>query len=141
MVKIGDEIREWASHAMVSKHMDFRELAAIADRTDREMVELPKDADGVPIHVGDTVYGCRSGMKMTISMLRMTTNGWFISTSGGYITDTTVTHTQSDSWERIAAELEEWSEDNRVNGSGEVFDRARGFSDRIRKLAKSGDKR
>lgn len=28
----------------------------IADRIDRETIGLPKDADGVPIHIGDTVY-------------------------------------------------------------------------------------
>lgn len=32
------------------------ELLALADRIDAEMVELPKDRDGAPIHVGDTVY-------------------------------------------------------------------------------------
>ena len=32
------------------------ELRVLADRIDREMVELHKDAEGVPIEVGDTVY-------------------------------------------------------------------------------------
>lgn len=107
----------------------------MADRIDLEMIELPKDADGKPIHVGDTVYGCRSGMKMTISELRMTANGWSIPTSRGYLTDAEVTHAQPDSRERIADELEEWKEDNRVNGSGEVLFRAGDLAARIRRLA------
>lgn len=32
------------------------ELRVLADRTDSEMVELPKDADGEPIHIGDVLY-------------------------------------------------------------------------------------
>lgn len=134
-MKISDELREWCDK-IDPKREGFWNLRELADRIDRELVELPKDADGKPIHVGDTVYGCRSGMKMTISELRMTTNGWSISTSRGYLTDAEVTHAQPDSWERIADELEEWREDNRVNGSDEVFYRAGDLADRIRKLAK-----
>ncbi|MDY5003926.1 MAG: hypothetical protein SO057_07280 [Atopobiaceae bacterium] len=129
-MKISDEIRRWCKAGY-----DIDELRALADRIDSEMVELPKDADGKPIHVGDTVYGCRSGMKMTISELRMTANGWSISTSRGYLTDAEVTHAQPDSWERIAKDLEDWSDDNRTNWSSDVFDRAAEFAHRIRKLA------
>lgn len=118
---------------------DFDKLRGLADRIDREMVELPKDKDGVPIHIGDTVYGCRSGMKMTISELRMTANGWSISTSRGYLTDAEVTHGRLDSLERIADELEEWSDDNRANWSSDVSDRAAEFAHRIRKLAKKDE--
>ena len=32
------------------------ELRVLADRIDREMVELPKDAEGEPIHIGDVLY-------------------------------------------------------------------------------------
>lgn len=125
-MKISDELRANAGTAWLN-HM--------ADRIDLEMMELPKDADGKSIHVGDTVYGCRSGMKMTISELRMTTKGWLISTSRGYLTDAEVTHTRNDSFERIADELEDWSDGNRVNWSSDVSDRAAEFAHRIRKLA------
>lgn len=132
MAKISDDIRKWCEYLDSD---DCDELRALADRIDAEMIELPKDADGMPIHVGDTVYGCRSGMKMAISELRMTANGWLISTSRGYLTDAEVTHAQPDSWKRIADELEEWSEDNRVNGDDEIFSRAREIASRIRRLA------
>lgn len=120
-VKIGDELRACASTAWLN-HM--------ADRIDLEMIELPKDADGKPIHVGDTVWGCRSGMKMTVGDIRMTTNGWFISTSRGYLTDAAVTRTRPDSLESIADEIEE--------SLGTVFiddSILCGWADRIRKLA------
>lgn len=140
-MKISDEIHKWCAcnEDTFVENDDCNELRALADRIDDEMVELPKDADGVPIHVGDTVYGCRSGMKMTISELRMTTNGWFISTSRGYLTDAAVTHTRHDSLESIADELEELSESNRVNWTSDVSDRAAEFAHRIRKLAKKED--
>ena len=42
----------------------------IADRIDRETIELPKDADGVPIHIGDTVYD-RNGHKYSVDHIVM----------------------------------------------------------------------
>ena len=42
---------------------------------------------------------------------------------------------------RIADELEDWSDGNRVNWSSDVSDRAAEFAHRIRKLAKKEDKR
>lgn len=136
-MKISDELRKLADDLDSDDAVcTTADLYDIADLIDDEMVELPKDKDGEPIHVGDTVYGFRSGMEMTISELRMTDDGWSISTSRGYLTDAEVTHAQHDSWERIANELEEWKEDNRVNGSDEVFFRAGDLADRIRRLAK-----
>lgn len=134
---ISDELRELCDIGACHD-----ELRAFADRIDNEMVELPRDADGVPIHVGDKVWGCSSGMKMTINELRMTDvdRRWSITTSGGFIPQGSgVTHTAPDSLERIADELEEWSEDNRVNGNREVFDRAADLADRIRRLAAKED--
>lgn len=129
-MKISDELREWG-YGFCGDTYDV--VTAIADRIDSEMVELPKDADGRPIHVGDTVYGCRSGMKMTISELRMTANGWSISTSRGYLTDAELTHTRHDSFERIADELEAWCDGTDVDG--DACGKPRDLAKRIRKLA------
>ena len=74
---ISDEIRTWCGGVGTVK-----DLRALADRIDAEMVELPKDADGVPIHVGDTVWGCISGMQMAVRQLRLT-DRWTISTNAG----------------------------------------------------------
>ena len=135
MSKISDELRNWCDDTYMGSVDD---LYSLADRIDSEMVELPKDADGVPIHVGDTVWGCRSGMKMTISELRMTTNGWSISTSSGYLTDAEVTHIRPDSLESIADELEAWCDD--VDVDGDACGKPRDLADRIRRLA-AKDKR
>ena len=134
MSKISDELRDYCKKVLCYTHY-YDKFWYLADRIDREMVELPKDKDGRPIHVGDTVYGCRSGMKMTISELRMTANGWSISTSRGYLTDAEVTHTRPDSWERIAHDLDDWTA---VLADCDV-DAAHAFADRIRRLAAKGD--
>lgn len=149
-MKISDEIRNWfsidhcGSGLLVSKSECDR-LLALADRIDAEMVELPRDRDGVPIHVGDTVYD-ESGVACEVVSIGF--GRW----SGGMMVHAVdgshqwrdlipgqLAHTRPDSFERIADELEEWSEDNRVNGDREVFDRAADFSERIRRLAKRED--
>ena len=140
MDKISDEIRDFIDEEDLYPRQ-IAGLRRIADLIDHEMVELPKDADGVPIHVGDTVYGCRSGMKMTISELRMTANGWSISTSRGYLTDAEVTHVRPDSLESIADELEGLSVDSMVSDTNLLSSCALGLAERIRRLAKKEDER
>lgn len=63
---ISDEIREFVRRSYADEYMDPRELLAIADRADREMVELPKDADGEYIHIGDVMEWCDSGETLTV---------------------------------------------------------------------------
>lgn len=46
----------------------------IADRIDRETIELPKDADGVPINIGDTVYD-RDGHEYSVDHIVMYGSG------------------------------------------------------------------
>lgn len=111
--------------------------------SDSMMVELPKDADGVPIHVGDTVWGCASNMKMIIDELHMTYKGWAVLTIDGFTPQGDgVTHILPDSWELIADELEDaedWCDQNGHYGTGVVSIGAQTlheWSDRIRKLAK-----
>lgn len=134
MRSISDEIRKVAD--------DYDELRYLANRIDAEMVELPRDRDGAPIHVGDTVY-LDSGRKAEVTHIDLWQGEYSIgfSVCGNFfaLAPEHFTHTRPDSWERIADELEEWSEDNRVNGDHEVFDRARDFSERVRKMAKKED--
>ena len=137
MSKISDELRQFIDDdGLFPNQID--ELRCIADRIDREMVELPRDRDGVPIHVGDTVYldDGRKG-EVTRICIGMDDDSIYTIVYGDdfSLTPGYVTHTYPDSWERIADELEEWREDNRVNGDSEIFDRAADFADRIRKLA------
>ena len=53
-MKISDELREWADVHCGEECEEY--LGLLADRIDAEMVELPLDMDGVPIHIGDTAY-------------------------------------------------------------------------------------
>ena len=66
MAKIGDEIRDFVKRSYKDEYMDPKELLAIADRIDAVMVELPKDADGEYIHIGDVMEWCDSGETLTV---------------------------------------------------------------------------
>ena len=139
MAKISDEIREFiGDEDLYPRHIAW--LRRIADRIDAEMVELPRDADGVPIHVGDTVYleDGRMAEAYSIKFKNCETNVLCRTPSGcyGYVyrLPNKLTHTRPDSLERIADELDAWCD--RVDVDGDACDRPRDLADRIRKLAK-----
>ncbi|MDY4651192.1 MAG: hypothetical protein SO366_02950 [Atopobiaceae bacterium] len=141
-MKISDELREWCDDAYSGKKIrTTKDLYAIADLIDREMVELPKDADGVPIHVGDTVYDGNGMAREVVSISfgrcggGMTVHAVDGSSKWCDLIPGNLAHAYPDSFERIADELEELSESNRINGSGEVFYRAGDLAARIRRLA------
>ena len=140
-MKVSDELRDYGRRLVSNAspfNCTFGDIRAyqdeLADRIDAEMVELPKDADGVPIHVGDTVWGCISGMQMAVRQLGLT-DRWTISTDMGFIPKASaVTHVRPDSFERIADELDEM-----VDAADSADDRCEKLADlavRIRKLAK-----
>lgn len=144
MAKISDEIREFVRRSYADEHMDPRELLAIADRADRETVELPRDRDWVPIHVGDTVY-LKDGRKYHVSRVNLARDHTSIDvTPCGTgrlffsIEPTLFTHTAPDSWESIADELVEWC--NSVDVDGDACDTPRDLAERIRKLAEKEGK-
>ena len=130
----------------IADHIDAEHERAMADAelaaapTEAQLeewgyVELPKDADGVPIHVGDTVWGCISGMQMAVHELRLT-DRWTISTDMGFIPKASaVTHVRLDSFERIADELDEQAGSLTKDGYTWQEDAIHDFADRIRKLA------
>ena len=144
MSKISDELRKWCDlyFGEVSLSDDCNWLRAIANRIDAEMVELPLDRDGVPIHVSDPVFGFLSGDALFANGILMKAGRVCVRVNHAgkaddwYTTPNAITHKRPDSLERIADELEGWSESNRINGSGEVFYRAGDLADRIRKLVK-----
>ncbi len=143
-MKISDEMRNWfsishCSSGLLVSNSECDRLLALADRIDAEMVELPKDADGVPVHVGDTVWGCISGMQMAVRQLRLT-DRWAISTDAGLMPKASaVTHARPDSFERIADELDEQAGSLTKDGYTRQEDAIHDFADRIRKLAKRED--
>lgn len=142
MAKISDEIHKWCAfnEDTFIDNDDCDELRALIDRIDAEMVELPRDMDGAPIHVGDTVY-LRDGRKYHVFRINIArdhtsidVNPFGKGTLLPAIEPTRITHTRPDSWERIAAELDDWCD--RVDVDGDACDKPRDLADRIRKLAK-----
>lgn len=139
MSGIGDEIREFVRRSYKDEHMDPRELLAIADRVDRETVELPKSTDGKPIYVGETVYALDDpSLEYEVSDINYGINGVAVGMYAAgiqtYRKPSCVSHTRPDSWARIADELEVWCEDADVDG--DACWKPRNLADRIRKLAK-----
>lgn len=139
MAKISDEIRNDFVRGDGVDVVSYRKLLSIADRIDAEMMELPRDRDGVPIHVGDTVYlddgrvakVTRIGIGVDEDSMCVIVYGDNFSLTPGY-----VSHTKPDSWGRIAQDMEDWAEEHRAGSeTSDVFDRALGFADRVRKLA------
>nr|DAF71577.1 MAG TPA: hypothetical protein [Caudoviricetes sp.] len=116
-----------------------RRIGIVTDRIGAEMIELPKGEDGKPIHCGEELWvDCADSYeKRHLLCMRLDGSGtWALMFNGGTMCDPSiVTHECPDSLERIADELEDLSEDNRVNGDTEVFARAADLAERIRKLA------
>lgn len=123
------------------------ELRELADRIDSETVELPKDKDGVPINVWDTVYDRKSGSKMEVRS--MSFNGqWHLTTNKGHIVNTSlVVHDIPDSLGRIADDIEaveeRQGEDNEWRADAVFVSEStlREWADRIRKLAEKEGER
>lgn len=137
-------LRGWVRRARADCHMSLRELEAIADHIDAEMVELPKDRDGVPIHVGDVVY-LDDGRKAEVTHIDLMWGtsciACFASGKDHDCFPSGISHTRPDSWERIANELDEQAGSLTKDGYTWQEDAIHDFADRIRNLAKKEDKR
>lgn len=145
MTKISDELRKFTNTYDLNA-LQIYELKRIADSIDAEMVELPKDRDGVPIHVGDTVY-MDDGHETKVIAIRFNADNTTITClmadnpSPIWCAHETLSHTRSDSWERIADELDEQAGSLTKDGYTWQEDAIHDFADRIRKLAKEEDER
>ena len=145
MDKISDELRKKAKRVRNSKVSTYRspsEYERLADRIDQEMVELPKDADGVPIRVGDMVY-LDDGEKAKVTRvgIRMIKDNIYIIVYGEHfsLTPEHITHTRPDSFVHIADELDEWCDS--ADADTNTFDVPRDLAKRIRELAAKEDQR
>ena len=86
MSKISDELRDYCKKVLCYTHY-YDKFWYLADRIDSEMVELPKDADGEYIRVGDTLDGY--GKTIEVVELRYGRGGWaLISRDGNGYADT-----------------------------------------------------
>ena len=147
MVEIGDELRELAVKYCYQWTKTYKDMCAIADRIDAEMTKWPLGADGKPIRVGETVY--HNDRKewtvraVTISKYNDVLNGdtvFVIDDSGqtcNFRPDS-LTHKCPDSFECIAQELEDMSENFRMTDQ-ESFSELLDFADRIRNLAEKDE--
>ena len=144
MDKISDELREFADAEVLSA-IQISDLKHMAKRIDAEMVELPKDADGVPIHVRDTVFvKLGNGEEETVGSITLTGGTAAVTTACRGIKagfrPSELTHTRPDSWKRIADELEGLSVDSMVGDIDLLSSCALDLADRIRKLAAKEDR-
>lgn len=136
MSKISDQIRNWCDLCdgdLIDKEY-CSELYALAGCIDAEMVELPRDRDGVPIHVGDTVY-LDDGQKaevisIVLAKCASVINCWTYGKSLAYMSSG-ISHTRPDSWERIARDIEEPA----FSDCEDTRRERREIAERIRKLA------
>lgn len=139
-MKMSDDLRKFTDTYDLNA-LQIYELKHIADRIDAETVELPKDADGVPINVGDVVY-LDDGREAKVYRIELTNGKDAIRESitvniQGMMHSLAVnipsslTHTYPDSWERIAHDIE--TSKGTVLISEKTLD---DWADRIRKLAK-----
>lgn len=106
-MSISLDIRDWCDEADADGNA-CDELRAIADRIDREMMELPKDADGEPIRIGDevnidgdamTVLGYRLHNDMLLLFAKDKESGLFFTPKPSEIRH--FKPEPADSWEKL----------------------------------------
>lgn len=150
-MKISDELRQFIDdEGLFPNQID--ELRCIADRIDREMVELPKDNAGKPIHIRDTVYTPR-GSKAFVTEIRFYEHTAYVKVRTSEAEEdlqfcpTYIFHTRPDSLGRIADELEaavEWCDKDGNYGtraSSVSKSTLSKWATRIRKLAEKEGER
>lgn len=132
--KVSNELLTIAAEDEALNPVQIASLWRIADRIDAEMMELPKDADGVPIRVGDTVY-TPSGNTADVASIHFHV---MCSFNGGIPTTflpTDLTHSNHDTLERIADDIEECEREAIIDRSS-----LSNFAKRIRRLAKEDER-
>lgn len=148
-MKISDELREWADVHCGEECEEY--LGLLADRIDREMVELPKDRDGEVIHVGDMVYRDDVG-NLEVRGINLTRHAVTVECecpdgTACIVFPTGIIHIRTDSLEQIADDIElaeKWCDGEGEYGTGisSVEESTlHEWADRIRKLAEKEDGR
>lgn len=143
-MKISDELRMWSEESHVDDKASAK-LCKLANRIDKEMAWLPKDADDLPIRLMDKVHnsdgssGCVTRIDCGINKECFITF-W---TKSGYVKcpPEELRHTQADNLKHIADELEDWSWRVGLDTSlgHEIYCRTSDFAKRIRELAEEED--
>ena len=104
MDKLSDEIRRWCDDAYSGRKIrTTKDLYDIADLIDHEMVELPKDKDGRPIHVGDKLDGYNE--TTVVKRLTLDDDGWFMTCENGFWFDFTAFTHHKPTVEKVMQEM------------------------------------
>lgn len=142
-MSISKELRD-KSYRYIDQNSPMAEwLRSTADRIDAETVELPQGADGVPIHIGDTVFTNddieTSWCVRYIELRRDREPSIGIESSGvnTYRPPSCLTHKRPDSLERIADDISKYICESGISGSHYCF--MADVKDRLRALAKEGE--
>lgn len=140
--RLSDAIRKWCDiHVGTVSNDDCDELRTIANHIDSWLFESPRDMDGVPIHIGDTVYLDGGDRKSTVERigLGISRRGIFCIVYGKDFSSVPehISHVSGDDLESIASGLDNAIDDmiNQEYASLSDISILRDFVDRIRKLA------
>lgn len=109
----------------------------MADRIDAELVELPKDANDVPIRVGDTLYNSGKKYVVTCIFTDYCDHRFAFYANNNEFTaynPESFTHECPDSLESIADELDDFADANYA--SGLLKQGIKDLAKRVRKLSK-----
>lgn len=132
-MSISDEIRKWCNLSE-SNIVPCDELRDLADRIDREMVELPRDKDGETIRIGYVTHDCFIDEDVHIEGMVFKSE-WEILTDFGRVKPHWLT--QPDSLGRIAEDIEAAYRTGITSVEESTLHE---WADRIRKLAEKEDK-
>lgn len=102
LLAIADRIDAAHYHVVMSAMNDALYHANDENMAELGWVRLPKDADGVSIHVGDELAD-EKDRPIKVRVLKLRENGWLFDSSrdcGGMLT-TLFHHVKPDSWEHI----------------------------------------
>lgn len=138
MAKISNEIHKWCARNEDTfvENDDCNELRALADRIDREMVELPQSAEG-RIWTGREVCFWTGPLDEDwhkFCGLHYANGMWCVEDADfERYPAVSVWYERPDGLERIADELEAWCDGADVDG--DACEKPRDLAERIRKLA------
>ena len=123
MSSISDElVKHQVDKFVEQQYGEVKWLGALSIRIKSEMVELPKDRDGVPIHVGDTLDGY--GKTIEVVEMRYGRGGWvLISRDGsGYADTFAFAHHHEPTVEDVLREFADEMNQNLGMYTGEAID-------------------
>lgn len=126
-MSITDELRAWAARRLAGWKMlreEHDELTTIADRIDAAvdgMIELPKDADNVPIHVGDMMEWIGSSNPLPVTAISLREDGsWLIRINGCKVRPGQYRHHHAPAVEDV---LREFANEVYADADNEIRDR------------------